>query len=170
MVVDQGIPDRVPIMSGLPCHFRPRMEIGHGWESLGLPGLFLAAFLAATILPFSSELLLGAMALGGWSTASLLLVASTGNTLGGLTNYALGRWIPEERTFRWLRIEPEKAERWHAFVRRRGAWAGLLCWLPVVGDPLAIALGLFRAPFLASALLMFVGKCARYTVVLFLMR
>lgn len=146
------------------------MEIGQGWEALGLPGLFLAAFLAATILPFSSELLLGAMALGDWSTASLLLVASTGNTLGGLTNYGLGRWIPEERTFRWLRIGPEKAERWHAFVRRRGAWAALLCWLPVVGDPLAVVMGLFRAPFLPSAILMFAGKFARYAVVLVLIR
>ena len=142
------------------------MEIGHGWEAGGLPGLFLAAFLAATILPFSSEVLLGAMAAGDWSTSSLLVVASVGNTLGGLTNYALGRWVPEERTFRWLRIEPDKAMRWHAFVRKRGAWAALLCWLPVVGDPLAIALGLFRAPFLPSALLMFFGKCVRYAVVL----
>ncbi len=146
------------------------MEIGSGWEAWGLWGLFLAAFLAATILPFSSELLLVAMAAGDWSTSSLLLVASVGNTLGGLTNYALGRWIPEERTFRLLRIEPDKARRWHAFVRKRGAWAALLCWLPVVGDPLAIALGLFRAPFLPSTILMFLGKCARYSVVLALIR
>lgn len=146
------------------------MEIGDGWEVWGLPGLFLAAFLAATILPFSSELLLGAMALGDWSTASLLLVASTGNTLGGLTNYGLGRWIPEERATRLFRLDATKAERWRDFVHRRGAWAALLCWLPVVGDPLAVALGLFRTPFLPSALLMFVGKCARYAVVLFLTR
>ena len=51
-------------------------------------------------------------------------------------------------------------------MRKRGAWAALLCWLPVVGDPLAIALGLFRAPFLPSALLMFFGKCVRSAVVL----
>ena len=146
------------------------MEIGHGWEAWGLPGLFLAAFLAATILPFSSEVLLGAMAAGDWSTSSLLVVASVGNTLGGLTNYALGRWVPEERTFRWLRIEPDKAMRWHAFVRKRGAWAALLCWLPVVGDPLAIALGLFRAPAAPVVALMFIGKCARYAAVLAVIR
>lgn len=146
------------------------MEIGHGWEVWGLPGLFLAAFLAATILPFSSEALLAAMALGDWSSSSLLIVASIGNTLGGLTNYGLGRWIPEERAARLFRLDTTKAEHWRDFVHRRGAWAALLCWLPVVGDPIAIALGLFRAPFVPSAILMFIGKCVRYGVILGIMR
>ena len=130
----------------------------------------MAAFLAATILPFSSEALLGAMALGSWSSSSLLLVASIGNTLGGLTNYGLGRWIPEEKALHWLRIGPDKVERWRTFVHRRGAWAALLCWLPVVGDPIAIALGLFRAAFVPTVVLMFIGKCARYGVILGIMR
>ena len=146
------------------------MEIGQGGEAWGLPGLFLAAFLAATVLPFSSEALLGAMALGSWSGSSLLLVASIGNTLGGLTNYGLGRWIPEDKALLWLRIEPDKVERWRAFVHRRGAWAALLCWLPVVGDPIAIALGWLRAPFVPTVALMFVGKFARYGVILGIMR
>ncbi len=142
------------------------MEIGQGWEAFGLPGLFLAAFLAATVLPFSSELLLGAMAAGDWSFSSLLLVASVGNTLGGLTNYGLGRWIPEEKAQRWFRLDTAKAERWRALVRRRGAWAALVCWLPFIGDPIAIALGLFRAPLVPTAALMFLGKAARYAVVI----
>jgi len=146
------------------------MEIGFGWEAWGLPGLFLAAFLAATILPFSSEALLAAMALGDWSGTSLLLVASVGNTLGGLTNYGLGRWIPEEKAKRWFRMDPTMAVRWHELVRHRGAWAALLCWLPFVGDPIAIALGLFRAPFVPTAALMFLGKAARYAVVVALAR
>lgn len=146
------------------------MEIGQGWEALGLPGLFLAAFLAATILPFSSEALLAAMALGDWSGSSLLIVASLGNTLGGLTNYGLGRWIPEEKAKRWFRMDPAKAARWRVFVRRRGAWAALLCWLPFVGDPIAIALGLFRAPFVPTVVLMFLGKAARYAAILALLR
>lgn len=146
------------------------MEIAQGWETWGLPGLFLASFLAATILPFSSEALLGIMALGDWSSASLLLAASIGNTLGGLTNYGLGRWIPEERFFRWFKIPSDRAQRWHGIVARRGAWSALLCWLPVVGDPIAVALGLFRAPLLPTTALMFIGKCARYAVVLAVLR
>ena len=168
-MVVKGIPDRVPIMPGR-CATFAAMEIGHGWEAFGLPGLFVAAFLAATILPFSSEALLAAMALGTWPGSSLLLVASFGNTLGGLTNYGLGRWIPKEKAARWFRMDAGKADRWRAFVHRRGAWAALLCWLPFVGDPIAIALGLFRAPFVPTAVLMFVGKAARYAVIIALAR
>lgn len=137
---------------------------------LGLWGLFLSSFLAATILPFSSEAVLGAMALGSWSSGSLLLVASLGNTLGGLTNYAIGRWIPEEKLVRKLRFDPAKATRWRGMVQRYGAWAALLSWLPVVGDPIAIALGLFRAPFVPMSILMFLGKAVRYAVVLQILR
>ncbi|HMN04758.1 MAG TPA: YqaA family protein [Flavobacteriales bacterium] len=146
------------------------MELFSGWAEAGLPALFLASFLAATILPFSSEALLAAMALGPWGAASLLVVASVGNTLGGLTNYGIGRWIPQGRLVRWLRIDPGKAERWNGLVQRYGAWSALLCWLPVVGDPIALALGLFRAPFLPVTLLMFIGKAARYAVLLAGMR
>lgn len=146
------------------------MELFTGWADAGLPALFLACFLAATILPFSSEALLAAMALGPWSAVSLLAVASVGNALGGLTNYGIGRWIPQGRLVRWLRIDPYRAGRWNGLVRRYGSWSALLCWLPVIGDPIAIALGLFRVPFLPVALLMFIGKAARYAVVIAGMR
>ncbi len=146
------------------------MELGPAWVEWGLLGLFLASFLAATILPFSSEAVLGAMALGSWSGQSLLIVASVGNTLGGLTNYAIGRWVPEEKLARRLRIDADKAERWRGMVHRHGAWAALLCWMPVIGDPIAIALGVFRAPFAPSAILMFIGKAVRYAVILALFR
>lgn len=146
------------------------IEIGQGWEAWGLPGLFLASFLAATVLPFSSEALLALMALGDRSGASLLLAASLGNTMGGLTNYGLGRWIPENKALGWMGVDKDKAVRWHAIVQRKGTWSALLCWLPVIGDPIAIALGLFRAPFIPTAVLMFAGKCARYAVLLAVIR
>lgn len=146
------------------------MELGPQWLEWGLWGLFLASFLAATILPFSSEAVLAAMALGSWSGQSLLIVASVGNTLGGMTNYAIGRWIPEQRLFKRLRVDPAKAERWRNTIRRHGPWTASLCWLPVIGDVIAIALGLFRAPLVSSAALMFIGKAVRYAVILQLMR
>ncbi|HRH67871.1 MAG TPA: YqaA family protein [Flavobacteriales bacterium] len=146
------------------------MELGPVWAEAGLWGLFMASFLAATILPFSSEALLGIMAAGAWSSLSLLLAASIGNTLGGLTNYGLGRWVPEEKLMGRLRIDTAKADRWRGLVHRYGAWAALLCWLPVIGDPIAIALGLFRAPLLPSVALMFIGKTARYAVLLGILR
>ncbi len=140
------------------------MELFTGWADAGLPALFLACFLAATILPFSSEALLLAMALGPWGTVPLLFTASIGNTLGGLTNYGLGRWLPEGKLMRKLKIDPAKAERWRSLVQRYGVWCALLCWLPVIGDPIAIALGLFRARLWPVTMLMFMGKAARYAV------
>lgn len=146
------------------------MEAGAWWAEAGLWGLFAASFLAATIVPFSSEALLAAMAFGPWRTITLWAVASTGNTLGGMTSYGLGRLGDPERMARWLRTDPAKAQRWQQRLHRYGAWAALLTWLPVVGDPIAIALGLGRAPAWAVAVLMFTGKAARYAVVLAVLR
>lgn len=146
------------------------MELFTGWADAGLPALFIASFLAATLLPFSSEALLAAMALGPWGTLPLLLTASIGNTLGGMTNYGIGRWLPQGRLLHWLRIDAAKGERWKGHVEKYGFWIALLCWLPVVGDPIAIALGLFRARFWPVLLLMFIGKAVRYAVVVAALR
>jgi len=146
------------------------MEMGAEWASWGLAGVFMASFLAATVLPFSSEAVLAAMAFGTWSSLSLWTVASLGNTLGGMSSYGLGHLGDLGRIARWLRTDPAKALRWQARIERHGAWAALLTWLPIVGDPIAIALGLGRARMLPVALLMFAGKAARYAVVLALLR
>lgn len=146
------------------------MELGPEWMKWGHAGLFLASFLAATILPFSSEAVLLAMAAAGGELLPLFVVATAGNTLGGLVNYGIGRWLPTDRVVRWLRIEPDKAQRWRSLAERRGAWAALLCWLPVIGDPIAIALGMFSARFVPTAVLMCLGKAARYAVLLWLMQ
>lgn len=146
------------------------MEVGPWWLELGLAGLFLASFLAATVLPFSSEAVLAASTLGPWPTWQLLMVASLGNTLGGMSSYALGRLGDMARIAHWLRTDPVKAIRWKERVQRHGAWAALLTWLPVVGDVIAIALGLLRAPSTPVAFLMFLGKAARYGVLLALLR
>lgn len=146
------------------------MELDPIWVELGLWGLFLAAFLAATVLPFSSEAVLAAATLGPWSTGALLLVASLGNTLGGMSSYGLGRLGDMDRIARWLRTDPAKALRWQQRIERYGAWAALLTWLPVVGDPMAIALGLGRARPWPVLILMFLAKATRYWVLLAMLR
>lgn len=142
------------------------MELGPEWMEWGLPGLFLASFLAATVLPFSSEAVLVAMAGAGGDPLLLFGVATVGNSLGGLANYGIGRWLPTHRFIRWTGIDATKAQRWMALVQRRGTWSALLCWLPVIGDPIAIALGVCRAPLTLTALFMVIGKAARYAVLL----
>jgi membrane protein YqaA with SNARE-associated domain len=146
------------------------MDVGSELLGAGLWGLFLASFLAATILPFSSEAILAAMALGPWSTLSLWTVASTGNWLGGMSSYGIGRLGDLERIAKWLRTDPAKAQRLQHWVEKYGHWAALLTWLPFIGDPLAIALGLGKAPWVPVSVLMFIGKAARYAVVLAVLR
>ena len=142
-----------------------------GWfADAGLWGLFLAAFLAATIVPFSSEAILAAAVLGPWNAATLLAVASLGNWLGGLTTYGLGRLGKVDVIVRWLRMDADKARTWEAAIQRRGAWLALLAWVPFIGDPIALALGLFRANAFWCAVLMLIGKVARYAVVIAAMR
>lgn len=146
------------------------MELGEWWMELGLLGLFLASFLAATILPFSSEFVLMSMTAGPWGTAELWMVASLGNWLGGMSSYGLGRLGDPDRIARWLRTDPAKAEDWRIRLERHGAWAAWLCWLPIVGDPIAIALGLGRTHLATTALFMLLGKALRYASVLALFR
>ncbi len=142
------------------------MELGNGWMEWGLAGLFLASFLASTVLPFSSELVLLGMAAAGWPPLELLVSASAGNWLGGMSSYTLGHLGDPDRLRRWLKVDVEKAGRWRSLIARYGPWAAMACWLPVVGDLVAVALGLGRSPLMPTALLMLVGKAARYAVLL----
>lgn len=132
--------------------------------------LFLNAFLAATILPLSSELTLGAMALADPDrTQALLVAASTGNTLGSASNWLLGRFLLHFRDRRWFPASPATLERAGAIFRRYGLWSLLLAWLPVIGDPLTIVAGMLRTPFLPFVVLVAIGKTARYATILWAM-
>jgi membrane protein YqaA with SNARE-associated domain len=132
----------------------------------GYLGLFLSAFLAATLLPFSSEAVLAALsAFDRHDPVLLWAAASVGNTLGSLVNWALGRCFLRFRDRRWFPVGPERLDRARERFRRYGAWTLLFAWLPVVGDPLTLAAGALGVkvwPFLA---LVGAGKAARYAVV-----
>jgi len=121
-----------------------------------LAGLFASAFLSATVLPGSSEIALAALVAHAPAlAATAVLVATIGNTAGGLTSYALGRALPA----------PPRDHRALALLRRYGVWALLFSWLPVVGDALCIGSGWLRQRVLPAALAIAAGKCARYLVV-----
>ena len=128
----------------------------------GYLGLFLGAFLAATVFPFSSDVLLvGMLALGGDPVATVT-VATIGNWLGGLTSYWVG-WLGKlEWLEKWLKVKPETIAKHRAKVEKYGALLALLTWTPFVGDIFAIVLGFYKAKFIPSALWMLVGKCGRY--------
>ena len=129
-------------------------------------GLFLAAFLAATLLPMQSEAVLaGLVVAGGQPVPALLLVASLGNILGATLNWALGRWLWQARDSRWFPASPGRLARAELWYRRYGRWSLLLSWLPLIGDPLTLVAGLLREPLPVFLLLVSIGKIGRYLLV-----
>ena len=137
---------------------------------MGMPDLWLlfsSSFLSATLLPGGSEVNLVYL-LGTTETtaATLIAVATLGNTLGGFTNYGLGALAA-----RGIRISYfEKEHRQSALdkVRRHGSWVLLLAWVPFLGDPLCLAAGYVRTRFWETLAFMAIGKCLRYVVLVYL--
>ncbi|MCR4873984.1 MAG: DedA family protein [Bacteroidales bacterium] len=134
-------------------------------KDLGLFGLFLGCLLSATVIPFSSEALVAGALLLDYSPWTVVLVATLGNTIGGMTCYLLGRLCKWSWIEKWLKVKEETLAKAHEKVEKYGSLAALLAWLPVVGDPIAIALGLMRTRVLPTTVLMFLGKGLRYMVV-----
>ena len=134
--------------------------------SYGPWGMFLSPFLAGSILPFSSEAIMVALLALGGSPWLLLLTASAGNTLGGVSCYCVGRIASPEWLQRTFRIKDKHMQRARALVSRWGAWMGFLCWVPVLGDAILVTLGIMRSHPLATNVTMLVGRTLRYAVVL----
>jgi len=129
-------------------------------------GLFLIAFLAATILPAQSEIgLAGLLLSGDYSVALLIVAASLGNTLGAVVNWALGRWIEHFRDRKWFPAKPEQLDKAVGWYHRYGRWSRLLSWMPFIGDPLTLAAGVLREPFWSFLVLVAVAKTTRYLIV-----
>ena len=133
-------------------------------ESLGLFGLFIGCLLAATIVPFSSEALVAGAMLLDYNLWVIVLVAALGNTAGGMISFLMGWFCKWEWLEKWFKVKREKLMSVHDRVGKYGLWAALLTWMPVVGDLIAIAMGLLRLNPWWTMLLMFMGKLGRYIV------
>lgn len=127
-------------------------------------GLFLAAFVAATLIPFQSEIIFAGMIVAEPERFGvILLVASVGNVLGSCLNYALGRGLMQLRVMERFRIPEDALRKAEAWFRRWGVWSLLLSWLPL-GDVLTVVAGTLRTPFWLFALLVTLAKAGRYVV------
>lgn len=130
----------------------------------GYWGMFLSAFLAGTILPFSSEaVLLACVGLGldpVWST----LATTAGNALGGLTCYWIGHLGKMEWIEKYFKVNQKQLDKAARFIHGKGAWMALFSFLPVIGDAILIALGLMRANVWIVGFSMTIGKLGRYAI------
>lgn len=135
--------------------------------SYGYTGMLLAAFLAGSFFPFSSELVMAGLMATGLDPWQLMIYGTIGNVLGSIFNYCVGRmgkldWI--EKYLHVKKADIDKAER---FMKGRGAWMGFFAFLPVLGSAITIALGFMRANVVITFVSITLGKILRYLIVIF---
>ena len=127
-----------------------------------------ASFLAATVVPFSSEVIFSAMVFGGLDAWTCVWVATLGNWLGGMTCYLLGRLGKMEWIEKYAGVKKEKLDKFSNRMQKHGNWLPFFSFLPGIGDVIAVASGFFRCRWWIVAISMLVGKFARYVVWMYL--
>ncbi len=130
-------------------------------------GMFLAAFLAGSFLPFSSEAVMLALMAVGVNPWELIFYGTAGNVLGSVFNYCVGRMGKEEWFEKYLHVSPENMDKARRFMRGRGAYMGFFAFIPLLGSAITILLGLMRANILITFLSITVGKTVRYVILIY---
>lgn len=129
-------------------------------------GLFFSAFLAATIVPAYSEIVLAGLVTAGHDPLALWLWASLGNTLGSAVNWALGRYLLHFKDHKWFPFKEENLGMSQRWFQKYGVWSLLLAWMPIGGDALTFIAGMMRVRFLVFITLTAIGKATRYAILL----
>ena len=137
------------------------------FAELGYFGLFIASFLAATVVPFSSEVVFTALVYNGLDPWNAVFVATAGNWLGGLSCYYLGRIGKIEWIEKYLHVKKESLDKAQHFMADRGAWMGFFAFLPLLGSAITIVLGLTRANIVISVISITIGKVLRYVLLVY---
>ena len=131
--------------------------------------LFFISFLAATILPFSSELTLaGLISTSNYDNLLLLVFASFGNVLGSVFNWGLGFYARNLTIKKWFPFKETQIERSSKWFSKFGKWSLLFALVPIVGDPLTFVAGLLRVRFFDFIILVAIGKVSRYLIIFYL--
>jgi membrane protein YqaA with SNARE-associated domain len=137
-------------------------------ELMGYGLLWLSALSSASLLPGSSEIVMGGLWYQGYPAILLWLCATSGNVAGSLINWWLGGQVARFSGKRWFPATPEQMQRAEVWMKKFGPFALLLSWLPVVGDPLTLVAGVLRMPIAMFVALVAIAKGARYAILLLL--
>lgn len=135
----------------------------------GLPGLFISALLAGSIVPFSSEIVLVALVKLGLNPTACLIAATLGNTAGGMTCYYMGRLGKTSWIEKYFKVKKEKIDKMVTFLQGKGALMAFFAFLPAIGEVISIALGFMRSNLLLTTISMFIGKLLRYILLLYVL-
>lgn len=142
------------------------MELVDQLIYLGIPGMFLAGLLAGTVVPFSSEIVLVALLAVGIEPTGLLISATIGNWIGGMTTYGIG-WLGKTLWLeKYFGVSHQKMIKFEIRLNKWGAYWAILSWVPIAGNMITAALGFFKAPKYRVAFWMFIGKIGRYIVII----
>lgn len=133
----------------------------------GYAGMFVAAFIAGSVFPFSSEAVMAGLQLAGLGAVPLLIWGTIGNVAGSMFNYWIGRMGRMEWIEKYLHLKREKVEKTQRWMEEKGAWMGVLCFLPILGSVIAVAMGLMRANPFISFIAISIGKFIRYVVLVY---
>lgn len=135
-------------------------------SSYGYIGFFIAAFIAGSVFPFSSEAVMVGLIAAGLDPVQLVIYGTVGNTLGSMFNYGVGRLGNPEWISRYLHVKEEQLKKTERFLAGHGAWMGVLTFLPILGSAISVALGLMRANVVITTTSVFIGKLARYVILM----
>lgn len=132
----------------------------------GYAGMLIAAFLAGSFFPFSSETVMVALLAAGLDAQALIVYGSIGNIAGGMFNYFIGRQGKTEWIERYLHVKHENIELAQKWTEGYGAWIGFFAFVPILGSAITIALGLMRANIPVSVISIALGKTLRYILLI----
>ena len=133
----------------------------------GYWGMLLAAFLAGSFFPFSSEAVMVGLMAAGLDPWLLMVYGTVGNVMGSVVNYCIGRMGKTEWFEKYLHVSPESMARAERFMKGRGAWMGFFAFVPLLGSAITILLGLMRANPVITFIAITLGKIFRYIILIY---
>jgi len=129
--------------------------------------LFASSFIAATIFPAGSEIVLATLNIAGDHDKLLLLtIATAGNVLGALVNWFIGYYLIKFKDRKWFPLKKKQLKKYSNIYQKWGIWSLLFAWMPIIGDPLTVIAGIFRTNIWLFLLLVTIGKASRYLFII----